>query len=76
MSVDTLERQEDISVIEPALPVEIDFDDDDLTFDEAMHEAMKEFEDIQAHPEKYKSYDSFKELLRDCGIDVSDIPDR
>ncbi len=41
----------------------------------AMDEAMAEADDIIAHPEKYKFYDSVKEMLRDAGFDVSDLPD-
>ena len=40
-----------------------------------MKEVMDEIEDMRAHPEKYKTYDSFKEMLRDSGFDVSDLPD-
>ena len=42
----------------------------------AMEEAMTEAEDIIAHPEKYKFYNSVKEMLRDMGFDVSNFPDR
>ncbi|MBQ7220181.1 MAG: hypothetical protein IJS28_04295 [Synergistaceae bacterium] len=45
-------------------------------FREAMHEAMAEADDIIAHPEKYKFYTSTKEMFRDMGLDVSNIPDR
>ena len=41
----------------------------------AIDEAMAETDDILAHPEKYKFYDSVKEMLRDMGFDVSDLPD-
>ena len=44
-------------------------------FQSAMEEAMREYEDIIAHPEKYKFYTSVKELLRDAGFDVSNLPD-
>lgn len=40
-----------------------------------MDEALAEEEYMKAHPEEYKVYDSFKELLRDAGFDVSNIPD-
>ena len=48
---------------------------EDPEFCAAMEEAMKEAEDIIAHPEKYKHYTSVKELLRDAGFDVSNLPD-
>ena len=41
----------------------------------AIDEAMAEADDIIAHPEKYKFYDSVKEMLRDMGFDVSELPD-
>lgn len=44
-------------------------------FNAIMEEAMAEAEDIIAHPENYKFYDSVKEMLRDKGFDVSDISD-
>ena len=44
-------------------------------FNALMEESMAEAEDIIAHPENYKFYDSVKEMLRDKGFDVSDIPD-
>ena len=47
----------------------------DPEFQAAMEEAMREAEDIIAHPEKYKFYTSVKELLRDAGFDVSNLPD-
>ena len=47
----------------------------DPEFQAAMEEAMREAEDIIAHPEKYKFYISVKELLRDAGFDVSNLPD-
>lgn len=47
----------------------------DPEFQVAMEEAMREAEDIIAHPEKYKFYTSVKELLRDAGFDVSNLPD-
>ncbi len=40
-----------------------------------MQEVFAELEDMELHPEKYKTYDSFKEMLRDAGFDVSDLPD-
>ena len=40
-----------------------------------MAEVMAEADDIIAHPEQYKFYDSVKEMLRDKGIDVSNLPD-
>lgn|GEM_PF-3182398 len=45
-------------------------------FAREMKEVFAEMEDMKLHPEKYKTYDSFKEMLRDAGFDVSDIPDR
>ena len=45
-------------------------------FREEMREVMAEAEDMIAHPEKYKVYDSVKEMFRDMGLDVSNIPDR
>jgi len=48
---------------------------EDPEFCAAMEEAMREAEDIIAHPEKYKRYTSVKELLRDAGFDVSNLPD-
>ena len=45
-------------------------------FAAAMAEVMREEEDMLAHPEKYKVYDSVKEMFRDMGLDVSNIPDR
>ena len=44
-------------------------------FAAAMAEVMREEEDMRAHPEKYKRYNSLKEMLMDSGIDVSDLPD-
>ncbi|MBR1437701.1 MAG: hypothetical protein IJ587_04115, partial [Synergistaceae bacterium] len=44
-------------------------------FNAIMEEAMAEAEDIIAHPENYKFYDSVKEMLRDKGFDVSGISD-
>lgn len=44
-------------------------------FRAAMEESMAEAEDIIAHPENYKFYDSVKEMLRDKGFDVSSLPD-
>ena len=41
-----------------------------------MDEVKAEYKYMKAHPKEYKRYDSFKELLRDCGIDVSNIPDK
>ena len=40
-----------------------------------MDEVLAEEEYMKAHPEEYKVYDSFKELLRDAGFDVSNISD-
>lgn len=40
-----------------------------------MDEALAEEKYMKAHPEEYKVYDSFKELLRDAGFDVSNLPD-
>lgn len=45
-------------------------------FAEAMREVMLEEQDMLAHPEKYKRYTSTKEMFRDMGLDVSNIPDR
>ena len=45
-------------------------------FAAAMAEVMREEEDMLAHPEKYKRYTSTKEMFRDMGLDVSNIPDR
>ena len=79
------------AVLERVSPVQPDTYDEDLCdeyyeedralyespkFMTAMEEAMTEAEDIIAHPEKYKFYDSVKEMLRDMGFDVSNIPDR
>lgn len=44
-------------------------------FAAAMEEVMREEEDMLAHPEKYKTYDSVKKMFRDMGFDVSDMPD-
>ena len=48
---------------------------EDPEFQAAMELAMREADDIIAHPEKYKRYTSVKELLRDAGFDVSNLPD-
>ncbi len=48
---------------------------EDPEFQAAMEIAMREADDIIAHPEKYKHYTSVKELLRDAGFDVSNLPD-
>ena len=44
-------------------------------FAEAMAEFDAEMEDMKLHPEKYKAYDSVKEMFRDMGFDVSNMPD-
>ncbi|MBQ3402698.1 MAG: hypothetical protein IJG65_04910 [Synergistaceae bacterium] len=41
-----------------------------------MDEVLAEYEDMRAHPEKYKVYTSTKEMFRDMGFDVSNFPDR
>ena len=41
----------------------------------ALDEAIAEAEYMRAHPEKYKPYDSVKEMFRDMGFDVSNMPD-
>ena len=48
---------------------------EDPEFQAAMEIAMREADDIIAHPEKYKHYTSVKELLRDAGFDVSNLSD-
>ena len=40
-----------------------------------MQEVFAEIEDMELHPEKYKVYDSVKEMFRDMGFDVSNMPD-
>ncbi len=40
-----------------------------------MDDILAEEEYMKAHPKKYKVYDSFKEMLRDIGLDVSSLPD-
>ena len=82
MSTETIER----GYTALGMPVELSEDDEyywedwDLyhseKFRREMQEVMAEMEDMRLHPEKYKKYDSFKEMLRDIGLDVSDIPDR
>ena len=69
MSTATLENVKRINTI--------DFDDyeHDLTSEEAWTEAMAECDDIIAHPEKYKFYDSVKEMLRDMGFNVRNLKD-
>lgn len=42
-------------------------------FSEDFKEAIKEAEEIQNHPEKYKRYDSIEELMKD--LDREDIED-
>lgn len=44
-------------------------------FNAIMQEVMAEEADIMAHPEKYKFYTSTKEMFRDMGFDVSNLPD-
>lgn len=44
-------------------------------FRAVMDEVLAEEEYMNAHPEEYKVYDSFKEMLRDKGFDVSNISD-
>ena len=44
-------------------------------FRESMMEVFAEMEDMKIHPEKYKVYDSVKEMFRDMGFDVSNMPD-
>ena len=44
-------------------------------FREEMKEVFAEMEDMKLHPEKYKTYDSVKEMFRDMGFDVSNMPD-
>ncbi|MBQ7168634.1 MAG: hypothetical protein IJR63_01870 [Synergistaceae bacterium] len=73
MSNETIERGKTVLKAE-------EYDDDYESFhgpefEEAMRESMAEAEDIMAHPEKYKFYDSVKEMLRDKGFDVSGLPD-
>ena len=73
MSDETIERENTVLELE-------EYNDDYASFhgsefEEAMREAMAEAEDIMAHPEKYKFYDSVKEMLRDKGFDVSGLPD-
>ncbi|MBQ7068066.1 MAG: hypothetical protein IJM82_02740 [Synergistaceae bacterium] len=69
MSTATLEKTKKIN--------DIDFDEDEdyLTPQEAWDEVKAECDDIIAHPEKYKFYDSVKEMLRDMGFDVSNLKD-
>lgn len=49
---------------------------EDPEFQSAMEIAMREYDDMIAHPEKYKRYTSTKEMFRDMGFDVSNFPDR
>ena len=42
-------------------------------FAKEMEEVIAEYEDIIAHPEKYKAYTSIKEMFRDMGFDVSNF---
>ncbi|MBR0184914.1 MAG: hypothetical protein IJQ24_02665 [Synergistaceae bacterium] len=44
-------------------------------FRDGMREVFAEMEDMKIHPEKYKVYDSVKEMFRDMGFDVSNMPD-
>lgn len=35
-----------------------------------MNQALKESEDIEAHPEKYKSYSSFGEIMQEINNEI------
>ena len=41
-----------------------------------MDEALEEEKHIMEHPEEYKFYTSTREMFKDMGFDVSNIPDR
>ncbi len=81
MSNETAERGN--TVLE--MPAELSKDDEyywedwDLyhseKFAREMKEVFAEMEDMKLHPEKYKRYDSVKEMFRDMGFDVSNMPD-
>ena len=60
MSTATLEKTKKINLID--IPLDINFDDRETVAD------IAEFEDILAHPEKYKSYETAGEMLRDLGL--------
>ena len=45
-------------------------------FAEAMAEAEAEMAYLAEHPEERRVYTSTKEMFRDMGLDVSNIPDR
>ncbi|MBR0149874.1 MAG: hypothetical protein IJP89_00755 [Synergistaceae bacterium] len=44
-------------------------------FRAVMDEILAEENDMAEHPEKYKVYDSFKDMLADMGLDVDGLPD-
>ena len=44
-------------------------------FAREMEEVFAEMEDMKLHPEKYKRYDSVKDMFRDMGFVVSNMPD-
>ena len=79
MSTATLER------VSPAVEDEDIYDEyyeedrelyESPKFRAIMEEVMAEIEDMKAHPERYKTYTSTKEMFRDMGFDVSNFPDR
>ena len=41
-------------------------------FDDETKAAFEEAQDIEAHPEKYKSYSSFSEILSEINEEISD----
>lgn len=44
-------------------------------FRAVMDEILAEEKDMAEHPENYKVYDSFKDMLADMGLDVDGLPD-
>ena len=77
------------AVLEEVRPSEVEDEDIDYEYElktwgddyrspkfrAVMDDILAEEEYMKAHPEKYKVYDSFKEMLRDIGLDVSNLPD-